>query len=51
MSEKINDPILRKLSDGRRDGQIDGQSDFIGRSPTNVEHPKSIRLSKISTIS
>ena len=37
----INDPILRKLSDGRTDGQTDGTikvSDFIGRCPTYVEH-------------
>ena len=41
--KKTNDPILRKLSDGRTDGQTDGQrdeSDFIGRCPTNVERPK-----------
>ena len=25
-SEKTNDPILRKLSDGRTDGQTDGQT-------------------------
>ena len=34
MSEKTNDPILRKLSDGR------AESDFIGRCPPNVERPK-----------
>ena len=41
-SEKNNDPILRKLSDGRKDGRTKGQtakSDFIGRCPTNVERP------------
>ena len=39
---KTNDPILRKLSDGRTDRQTGGQtdeSDFIGRCPTNVERP------------
>ena len=39
ISEKINDPILSKLSDGRTDGQTD-DSDFIGRCTTNVEHRK-----------
>ena len=39
ISEKTNDPILRRLSDGRTDGQTD-ESDFIGRCPTNVERPK-----------
>ena len=51
ISEKTNDPILRKLSDGWtdrwtdgltegcRDGQMDG-SDFIGRCPTNIKRPK-----------
>ena len=46
MSEKNNDPILRKLRDGQTDrgtdGQTDGQtdgSDFIGRCLTNVERP------------
>ena len=34
ISEKTNDPILRKLSDGQTD-----ESDFIGRCPTNVERP------------
>ena len=38
ISEKTNDLILRKLSDGRTDGQTD-ESDFIGRCPTNVELP------------
>ena len=36
MSEKANDPILRKLSDGRTDGQTDRQtneSGFVGRCP------------------
>ena len=43
ISEITNDPILRKLSDGQTGGRTDGQtdqSDFIGRCPTNVEHPK-----------
>ena len=46
ISEKINDPILRKFSDGRRDRPPDGQtdwqtdkSDFIGRCSTDVERP------------
>ena len=38
ISEKTNGPILRKICDGRRDGQTD-ESDFIGRCPTNVERP------------
>ena len=34
--------ILRKLSDGRKDGQTDRRtSDFIGSCPTNVERSKS----------
>ena len=37
--EKINDPILRKLSDWRTHGQTDGRIDFIGRCPTNIERP------------
>ena len=37
ISQKPNDPILRKLSD-RLDGQTD-ESYFIGHCPTNVEHP------------
>ena len=44
ISEKINDPILRKFSDKWTDGtdrqrQMD-ESYFIGRCPTNVERPK-----------
>ena len=38
ISEKTNDSILRKLSDGRTDRQTD-ESDFTERSPTNVERP------------
>ena len=40
ISEKTNDPILRKLSgtDGWTDGQMD-DSDFIGRCSTKVERP------------
>ena len=38
ISEKANDIILGKFSDGRTDGQTD-ESDFIGRCPTNVERP------------
>ena len=43
ISEKSNDPIERKLSDGQTDKQTDGEtdeSDFIGCCPTNIEHPK-----------
>ena len=45
ISEKTNDPILRKFSDGRTDKRRHGQarSDFIERCPTNVERPTSIR--------
>ena len=46
ISEKTNDPILAKFSDGWMDRRIDRQidrqmdeSDFIGRRPTNVERP------------
>ena len=42
LSEKTNDPILRKLSDGQTDRQQTDESDFIGRYPTNVERPKSV---------
>ena len=48
ISEKTNDPLLRKLSDGRTDRQTDrwadgqtDESDFIGRCPTNIERPTS----------
>ena len=47
LSEKTNDPNLRKLSDGWTDRQMDRQtdkSDFIGRCPTNVESPKFIEI-------
>ena len=40
ISEKTNDPILKKLSDERTKRRTDGQtdeSDFIGCCPTNVE--------------
>ena len=37
-SEKTDDPVLRKRSDGQTDRQMN-QSDFIGRCPTNVERP------------
>ena len=43
ISEKTDDPILRKLSDVGTDRQTEGQtdeSDSIGRRPTNVERPK-----------
>ena len=44
VSEKTNDPILRKLSDGQTDGRTDWQTDecdFTRRCPTNVERPTS----------
>ena len=37
--KKTNDPVLRKFTDRRTDGQTD-ESDFMGRRPTNVECPK-----------
>ena len=40
ISEKADDPILRKFSDGRTDRWTDRQkeeSDFIGLCPINVE--------------
>ena len=43
MSEKINDPILRKVSDYLTDGWTDRQIDkrcYIECCPTNVERPK-----------
>ena len=40
ISEKTNDPILRKLLTGeQKEGQMD-KSGFIGRCPTKVERPK-----------
>ena len=50
ISEKTNDPILRKISDGQMDGWMDGrtdrptdgqtdQKDFRERCRTNVECP------------
>ena len=36
ISEKTNDPILRKFIDGRTDGRTD-DSDFIERCPTDVK--------------
>ena len=47
MSEKPNDPILRKLIDVQADRQMDGQMDkrdFIGCCSTNIKHP--IKVSK-----
>ena len=38
ISEKSNDPILRKVSGRQTDGQTDN-SGFIGRCLTNVKHP------------
>ena len=43
VSEKTNDPILGKHSDGWTDGQTD-ERDFMGRCATNVEHPKKNNL-------
>ena len=42
ISEKNNDSILRKLSDGqtnRRAGEQKDESDFIERRPINVKRP------------
>ena len=39
ISEKINDPILRKFRDGRTNRRAN-KSDFIGRCPTTFERPK-----------
>ena len=42
ISEKTNDPILRKLSGRRTDRRTDGEtddSDFVRPCPTNVERP------------
>ena len=50
ISEKTNDRILRKICEGRTDGQTDrrtdgqtdrrtDESDFIRRCPTNVDRP------------
>ena len=43
-SVKTNDPILRKLSDGRTEGGVQDRqmdkSNFIKRCPTNVQCPK-----------
>ena len=38
ISEKTNDTILRKPSDGWTDGQTN-DDDLIGRCPINVERP------------
>ena len=51
LSEKTNDPILRKFSDGWTDGRTNIQteeSDFIGCCPTNVELPIIVLLRLIS---
>ena len=51
LSEKTNDPILRKFSDGWTDGRTNIQteeSDFIGCCPTNVERPIIVLLRLIS---
>ena len=39
ISEKNNDLILRKFSDGRTNGQTD-ESDFIRHCPTNIKPSK-----------
>ena len=39
---KMNDPVMKKVSDRRTDGRTDRQtdeSDLIGRCPTNFECP------------
>ena len=38
ISEKTNDPILRKLSERRTEGQKE-ENKFIGRCQSNVERP------------
>ena len=46
ISEKTNDPFLRKFSDGRTDGQTPrktDESDFMERCPTNVKRPTTKR--------
>ena len=43
ISEKTNDPILRKVSDGQTDGQTN-KSDFIGCCPTNVRKGHNLLL-------
>ena len=43
ISEKTNDPILRKLSNRWRDQGTDRQNDFIGCCPTNIERPKKLK--------
>ena len=43
ISEKSNNPILRKFSDGQTDGLKEGQTaerEIIGCCPMNVECPK-----------
>ena len=42
VSEKTNDPSLRKRSDGRTDGLTDGREYLIECCPTNVELRKMI---------
>ena len=42
ISEKTNDRILRKFSDGRTNGRVNRQpdeDDFIARCPANIERP------------
>ena len=39
ISEKTNNPILRKLSRGRTDGRTDGRQWFQKTLSTDVEHP------------
>ena len=43
ISEKTNDPILRELSDGWMDGQMN-QSDFMRCCPTRVKHPVVLKV-------
>ena len=46
ISEKTNDPILRKRSDGRMDVETDREKeerDFIGHCPTSVRLTSSVQ--------
>ena len=54
ISDKTNDQILRKLGDRRTGERTNGPTDksnFIGRCPTNVEHPISHDTTKVKTTS
>ena len=49
ISERTNDPILIKCSDGRTHGHTD-ELDFTGRCPTNAKRPISARQPKMRNI-